>query len=215
MSGALHHRGLCQPDGRYAPAADEWYVEPAWVWRAAFRTIVPPAPVWDPCAGGGTVPDAARALGLPAVGTDLRDRGFPRVTGGVDLLADPDAAFATARRLCGGTAPGAVATNPPYGGGRQAAAVIAAALDLVPVVYALVPLPYLASRGRARLLWGPESRLSHVLVCSARPSMPPGELLHEGRIEARGGKEDFVVLVFGARRPPPVTITNLMPEDAG
>jgi hypothetical protein len=93
-------------------------------------------------------------------------------------------------------------------------AVIEAALDLVPVVYALLPLPYLASRGRAAWLWGPESRLSHVLVCSARPSMPPGHLLHEGRIHARGGKEDFAVLVWGAGRPP-ATITNLMPEGAG
>jgi hypothetical protein len=58
----------------YTRAANDWYIEPAWVADALFRQLTFAGSVHDPCAGAGTIVDAATRCGLKATGADVVDR---------------------------------------------------------------------------------------------------------------------------------------------
>ena len=53
----------------------DFYVEPAWCSERLFAVEPFAGPIWDPAAGSGTIPRAARAAGLSYFASDIADRG--------------------------------------------------------------------------------------------------------------------------------------------
>jgi hypothetical protein len=54
---------------------DDFYVEPAWCSERLFAVEPFAGLIWDPAAGSGTIPRAARAAGLSNFASDIADRG--------------------------------------------------------------------------------------------------------------------------------------------
>ena len=52
---------------------DDFYVEPAWCSARLFAVETFTGPIWDPAAGLGTIPRAARAAGLSNLASDIAD----------------------------------------------------------------------------------------------------------------------------------------------
>lgn len=169
-------------------AADSWYVEPPWVTRLLLQYIDRPRLVWDPCAGGGNVIAGCQAEGVPAVGSDLRQRYDvppPWFIGQRDFLAaDPPVLFADA-----------IISNPPYGGGVLLEAFIRRALSMGPALLAVYcEMRFLGGEGRALGLFR-DHPPSGVVTVSPRPNCPPGVFLQNGG-KAEGGSQDFCWLVW-------------------
>lgn len=170
----LRHR-----TGDYERHAEDWYVEPAWCWDVLFDRIAFYGTILDPACGGGTGLERSAAHGYLAIGSDIVDRGCGGQT--FDFLA-PDYPYRAENVVC----------NPPY---RLAAEFARKGLQIgAKRVALLVPLPFLASQGRYSLF--AESPVSHVVVLSKRPSMPPGGQ----EIAATGGKEDYCWVVWSRDR---------------
>ena len=180
----------------------DWYVEPSWCVDLLLDRLPDLSTVWDPACGAGTIPEACRARGICAVGSDIADRGYGRPD--VDFLPGPGGG----RAIPFGT-PYAIITNPPYG---KATDFIAEARRVARrIVAVLVRLDYLASqRRRALFVNHPPAR---VLVLSKRPSMPPGEQLASGAVQAKGGQHDFCWIVWDRRHDGPTQMEWLAPEE--
>jgi hypothetical protein len=167
----------------YKRVQHDYYVEPTWAVDLLFDAVDfgRLGPLHDPCAGRGTIVDAALKRGLQATGADIVDRADGRFPC-VDFLSDssiwPN-----------------VVSNPPY---RAAQEVLTHALDHVPdggVVALIVPVQFLASQGRTSLFTSGD--FASALVLSRRPSMPPGDLLDcFGEAARRNGSTDFLWTVF-------------------
>lgn len=183
----LRHR-----TGDYERHAEDWYVEPGWTWDVLFSRIKFDGSILDPACGRGTGLERSAAHGYEAFGSDIVNRGgsqhvcdflspvYPYRVDGVNVI-----------------------TNPPY---KRAAEFAWRALAKgAKRVALLVPLPFLASQGRYLLL--AEGPVSHVLVLSKRPSMPPGDI----EIAATGGKEDYCWVVWTRGHPDPPVILWGMP----
>lgn len=215
---AIHrHKGKYAARGEGGKDPLDWFVEEEWCADVVIDVINrwhgPVESLLDPCAGRGTIPSRARALGVDARGSDVADRGFADVEGRIDFL------------LPGAHPPNSVdwvVFNPPYWSGRGAALFLAPALATARIgVAMLVNLPYLA--GQDRYLLFRNTPLTDVVILSIRPSMPPGALLVSGAVEQRGGKEDYCWLVFrhGAKGPPDVPprthfeVPSALPEGKG
>lgn len=173
----------------YERAADEWYVEPRWCVEQLLDAIDFCGDwIWDPCCGGGTIPDAMRAKGHNFVlASDIVDRGYHRFDGVHDATAEGCPSFVKpGMRL-------SIATNPPF---KIAETLVRRWLPLVDRRLAILQsLQFLASRGRYRLFT--EFPPSEVLVLSQRPSMPPGHLISEmGDKAFKGGTTDFCWIVW-------------------
>ncbi|MBK3799464.1 hypothetical protein GAY33_09530 [Azospirillum brasilense] len=176
---AIHrHKG-----GEYEHDPHDWYVEEPWCTDVLLDAVPFTGTVIDPSCGSGRIVEACRRRGLDAVGSDLVDRGYPHCTPRIDFTlpgAWPRGSFDN------------VICNPPYYSGKGSVAFIDAALGVARHrVAALVPLPFLA--GQRRNPWFKGLPVSHVLVLSRRPSMPPGKLL--GTVAQKGGKEDYTWIV--------------------
>jgi len=130
----------------------------------------------------------ALAAGLPAVGSDLRDR-----TGAADwfvhrhnfLTSDADPVCAS------------VIMNPPYlekGQGSEPFIRKAMSFPSVQKIAAFVPSKFLWGGDRARDFWTklPPAR---VYLITPRPSCPPGPVIEAG-ISPGGGFEDFAWCVW-------------------
>jgi len=177
---------------------DEWYIEPEDCVEQLFQRHGSriKGKIWDPCAGRGTIPTVARRHGFLTFATDLRDRqalGIKGVSGGVDFLA-PNFTFfeIDARNFI---------FNPPFGRGNLARAFIRRALEAKPDFLAvLLPAPMMFGRASNELYVFTKPAFLHPLV--PRPSMPPGQLLVEGKVEATGGKEDYFWAVWIAGESP-------------
>lgn len=166
-------------------ASGEWYVETRQCVDQLLDRVPFPGISWDPACGMGTTVMAARARGYVVLASDLVDRGCPDSHFGLDFLNGSPILASVDNIFC----------NPPFGRGITAMAFLERALGLATNKVAMIlPLPYLASIRRNPFYQ--RAPLQQILVCSERPSMPPGELLVSGQIEAKGGTEDYMWLVF-------------------
>ncbi|MCQ8240546.1 hypothetical protein [Rhizosaccharibacter radicis] len=158
----------------YERAAADWYVEPRWCVDAMLDAEPPfSGLVWDPFAGSGTIPGRLRARGIPAIASDLHDRGCG--VSGSD--------FFTTR-----TAASSIVANPPYGRARE---VVDRGLSMTTDrVCLLLRLAFLEGQGRRA--WFPTSPLARVWVSSRRISMPPGD----SDIPATGGAIAYAWFVW-------------------
>lgn len=172
-------------DRLYERESNDWYIEPAFCWQRLFELVSFRGGLLDPAAGRGTSLEVARAFGYRAFGTDLVQRA-PAILGGFDFL-DPD------YRLMAPFWTPNIISNPPYN--EQTVPFIRQALRLASYrVAMLVQSPFLYSQGRYELFTS--TPVSHVIHFSRRPSMPPGDLLVDGLIKAKGGKEDYCIVVW-------------------
>ncbi len=172
---------------KWPKSPHEWYVEEPW----CSDLLIDALPHWaggtvlDPAAGAGLVVEAFRRRGFAAIGSDLIDRGYDHSWPAVDFMqpgAWPDKSFDY------------LAFNAPFYGGAGIRQFVRNALPVARKGIAiLAPLPFLAGQQRHR--WFKSLPVSLVLVMSARPSMPPGELLFAGEIRRKGGKEDYCWIV--------------------
>lgn len=166
----------------------DWYVEEAW----CNDLLIDAVPHWaggtvlDPACGSGLVVEAFRRRGFDAIGSDLVDRGYEHCWPGVDF-SQPGVWPARSFDY--------VASNFPYysGAGTRQFTLHGLAVARKGVAI-LAPVPFLASQ--ERYAWFKGLPVSLILIMSARPSMPPGELLQSGAVRQKGGKEDYCWIVF-------------------
>ena len=152
----------------------DFYVEPAWCSERLIAVEPFAGPIWDPAAGSGTIPRAARAAGLSNFASDIADRGSAQRQ---DFLTAP----APAETFN-------VVTNPPFGLARD---FVERALTLGAVKTAII-FPT-ARLNAAR--WLKPLPLAKIYLLTPRPSMPPGEVIARGE-KPGGGKTDFCWLVL-------------------
>jgi len=172
--------------GDYARAAQDWYVEPRWcVEQLADAVDFAGHVIWDPCAGGGTIPDTFTARGMRAYASDIVERRD-------DILLH-DATDTCAPIWLPPGVRLSVVTNPPF---KIAEAITRRMLALTDHrVCILQQLSFLASAARHRLFT--EFPPSDVLILSRRPSMPPGAMISEMGAKAfKGGTTDFCWIVW-------------------
>jgi hypothetical protein len=169
----------------------DFYVEPAWCSERLFAVEPFAGLIWDPAAGSGTIPRAARAAGLPNFASDIADHGCgPRQ----DFLtaSAPAEAFN-------------VVTNLPF---RSARAFVEQALTLGARKTAVI-FPT-ARLNAAR--WLEPLPLTKIYLLTPRPSMPPGEVIARGE-KPGGGKTDFCWLVFDRTHSGPPELLWLLRDD--
>jgi hypothetical protein len=173
--------------GDYARAAHDWYVGPRWcVEQLADAVDFAGHSIWDPCAGGGTIPNTFRDRGFTTYASDVVTRwdfgdGIHDATGECAPLFVPPGV-----RL-------SIVTNPPFKMAEQIARRMLALADHR--VCVLQQLSFLASAARYRLFT--EFPPSDVLILSRRPSMPPGAMIAEMGAKAfKGGTTDFCWIVW-------------------
>jgi hypothetical protein len=114
---------------------DDLYETPPVAIEALLRHERLPHRLWDPCCGPGNIVNALRAAGHEVIGSDLVDYGDPTH---FYRRKAPDG--------CEG-----VVMNPPF---KLAEEFIAHALDLSPLVIALLRLGFMESERRAPILEG-------------------------------------------------------------
>lgn len=173
----------------------EWFVEPTAATHFLLDRETFPGVIWDPCCGQGNILRVCDARGYGGlIGTDIVDRRDPAeepffAWGRRDFLEPPDD-----WRM---PDPTSVIMNPPYGGSKLAVAFIERAWSLpgVKKMAAFVNGKFLFSDRRAIGLFA-EMPPARVYPVRPRPSCPPGEKLRSGEVEAKGGVENFVWLVW-------------------
>jgi hypothetical protein len=165
---------------------EDWYIEPPWTVDLLLEHEDFTGDTWDPACGSGTIPEAFAQRDQFIFASDIVDRGCPGMTRR-DFLAT----LATTDDVRDLTVDNII-TNPPY---RLAEAFARRALDLArKKVAILVQAKFLFSQRRHVLFTThPPARLYFL---STRPSMPPGDLLQAGEIEAKGGKVDYLWVVW-------------------
>lgn len=175
----------------------DWFCEPRWLAEQIFDEISfgdPGAPdlIFDPCCGTGNILDVAKARGHPTIGGDIIDRHPKhRFNRGNILINQPIPSAPPGRSI-------SVVTNPPYSYEQDVAEkVIRRVLDVVPIRRAafILPIAFLAGQNRWRF-FARDLRPSHVLICSQRPTMPPGALIDEMPKPFDGGMADYCVIVY-------------------
>jgi hypothetical protein len=176
---------------------DNWYQEEAWTSQRLFAVERFEGRVIDPCAGSGTIVKNALDAGLRAEGYDLRYRGFPDVTEGVDFFRH--ALSSNMMRTDN------IVSNPPYGRWsrnkpegvvreRIEEEFLRLALELARHKVALF-LPTVWMTGAERGRWMETLPLYRVYNLAPRPSCPPGTWLAAGN-KAGNGTKDFSWFVF-------------------
>jgi len=181
--------GKARPRAR---ADRDWYIEPLEAVEALLLAERFSGRSYDPACGLGTIPSAFKGAGLECHGSDIVDRSafWPKY----DFLADGCLWWGVAN----------IVSNPPFNLARQ---FVDKALTIAShKVAMLLPLTFL--EGQARAAWLATTPLARVHVFSWRISMPPGELLTAGKVEAKGGKKCFAWFVWeiGWQGPPQVRL---------
>jgi hypothetical protein len=177
-------------------AANNWYRDPPWCSAQLFKREPFSEPVWDGCCGGGSIPESAKAAGLPTFASDLIDRGYGIAP--LDFLTEP-APIAP---------PFSVVTNPPHEkNSEQIFAQRAFELGAVKVVLLMQ-----TTKLHAAWRWLTSLHLARVYLLTPRPSMPPGELLKTG-MKPEGGRYDFSWAVFDPLHRGPPTLAWLKKRD--
>ena len=162
----------------------DWFIEPSWAVDLLLDNEPFTGSVWDPACGIGTIVRACQARGVDAHGSDIVDRGF----GAVRDFLDPQADFNDVENIV---------SNPPYG---RAASFAMKAFGIVKRKAAmLVQAKFLFSQRRHPIFteWPP----ARLYFLSTRPSMPPGAEFLAGTIAAKGGKLDYLWMVWDNSRP--------------
>ena len=137
----------------------DFYVEPAWCSERLFAVEPFAGLIWDPAAGSGPIPRAARTAGLSYIASDIADHGCGSRQDFL-LASAPAEAFN-------------LVTNPPFGLAR---AFVERALTLGAVKTAII-FPT-ARLNAAR--WLEPLPLAKIYLLQPRPSMPPGEIIARG-----------------------------------
>lgn len=139
--------------------------------------------VWDPMCGTGNIPEAVRATGCEALGTDIVDRGY----GDVMDFFKTDMVVPS------------IVSNPAYGVMRRFIdKALASTTDRVAV---LGRLAFLESQSRNA--WWQTVPLYRVYVSSRRLSMPPGS---DPSIKATGGTIAYAWFVLKHGHVGPATV---------
>jgi hypothetical protein len=175
----------------YERNALDLYIEPRWCFGALIDVLGAAdfaRGVYDPACGIGTIPVAAKALGLSSFGSDIIERPKlgPFQFGVRDFTAEPTGT---------GVWP-AVVMNPPF---QHAQAFIEKALRETKrggIVAALTPASFLYSQARHSFFRAPETE--RIIFLSKRPSMPDGDALLAGEVTRGGGKANYNWLIFRA-----------------
>jgi hypothetical protein len=162
---------------KWAREPNEHYVEEFWCSERLFAEEKFEGLVWDSCCGFGRIPDSAIKAGLPAMGTDLVDRGYRGFDGACDFFD------------CEATVARNIVCNPPFNIAAQFAA-HALVLDGIAKVAMIFPTARLNAAH-----WLRETPLMRVWLMTPRPSMPPGHTITAGE-KPGGGKMDFCWLVW-------------------
>jgi hypothetical protein len=157
---------------------EEHYIEEFWCSERLFAEEKFEGMVWDPCCGFGRIPDSAIKAGLPAIGTDIVDRGYREFKGACNFLT-----AVSGNNICN------IVCNPPFSIVNQFAT-HALALQGVQKVAMIFPTARLNAAH-----WLRETPLARVWLMTPRPSMPPGHVITRGE-KPGGGKSDFCWLVW-------------------
>lgn len=175
----------------------DFYIEPRWTVEVLLDAEKFNGPVWDPACGSGTIPTAVRDRGLICRASDAADRSFGPVH---DFLMNQPFAY---------TPVNSIITNPPYG---LAAQFVERALEHADEkVAVLVQSKFPYSQRRYDLFT--KHPVARLYFLSSRPSMPPGEKLLAGTVTAKGGKMDYLWIVFEhGHKGPPTTHWLRRPE---
>ena len=153
---------------------NEHYVEPEWCSRRLFEEEAFSGTIHDPACGFGNVVKSAKALDLPAFGTDLVDRG------GSEL--PPQNFFDVRTKVAN------IVTNPPFK--------IIENFTLHALSLALLKVAVVMPTARMNAAhWLRGTPLRRIWLMTPRPSMPPGSVIAAGE-KPGGGKVDFCWLVF-------------------
>jgi hypothetical protein len=158
-------------------AAHDLYVEPSWTSERLFEVETFPGPVWDPCAGTGTIPESACAAGLTCFASDIS-------TSGRDFLIEPALI----------PPPFSIVCNPPYALARE---IVERAIELGAVKIAIF---FPVARMNAAWRWLEPLPLARLHLLTPRPSVPPITAKKVG-----GGRVDFCWLVLDLRQKGPPT----------
>lgn len=176
----------------YARASKDWYIEPESLVHSIIDNERLIGTVLDPACGLGTIPRTCRSRGIEAYGSDISYRGYglPFVDFTDDKLGGK---FRWGLR---GTQIDNVFSNPPFKT-PLVYRLLDRALEIArhKVVF-ILPIHFLASQERKRLLFDGKTPLARIYICSTRPSMPPGHLYVTGEMERGGGKQDYAVFVW-------------------
>lgn len=182
---------------------DDYYIEPEAVSTRLFEMLdiqrfgMPrdATIILDPACGSGRIVRAARRAGYSALGTD-KVRRSAECYRTADFLTDTPP-----------QQPDWIVSNPPFAlcamrHPDKAPPFVAKALEVARYGAALLlPLPWLA--GATRSLWL-APRLTRLLVCTPRPSMPPGPLIEAGIMPGQGNA-DFAWFIFESDHTGPWT----------
>lgn len=164
----------------FAQEANGHYVEETWCDTRLFEEEPFTGNVVDPCCGFGRIPEAAKAAGYIAFGSDIVNRGYAERSPELDFLAVDGSAIANVDN---------VIMNPPFDRGRE---FIEQALKIAQrKVAAILPIRRLPAMGR----WIKGTPLFRVWLMTPRPSMPPGSYIKSGK-KVGGGTVDYCWCVF-------------------
>jgi hypothetical protein len=156
--------------------ANDLYVEPPWCSERLFAVETFPEPVWDPCAGTGTIVTSACAARLRYTASDIST--------GRDFLIEPALI----------PPPFSVVTNPPYAIARE---IVERALKLGATKVAFL---FPVARTNAAWRWLGSLPLARMYLLTPRPSVPPPTAKKVG-----GGRVDFCWLVLDVQHRGPPT----------
>ena len=182
----------------------DWYVEEPWVTHRLldFVELEPHVTYLDPACGLCHIPAALADRGFKAFGTDLfRRSSDSRFLGEHDFLGAQIHMLEALDAL-------SIVMNPPFSCQdgklvpKLAEKFVRRALGLAThKVAALLPLKWLASKGRYRLF--SENMPAGIYVLSERPSMPPGDKIAQlgPRCAYKRGKVDYVWILWDKNTP--------------
>ena len=169
---------------------EDWYTEPSWTVDLLLDAEPFAGFTWDPACGSGTIPKVCEARGLWTRGTDIAERPYGTQHDFLGTLAP----------LPWGNVDNIIC-NPPYG---VAEAFIRRALTIATAKVAMLvqsKFPYSQRRHALFTQWPP----ARMYFLSTRPSMPPGDKLIAGTVEAKGGKLDYMWLIWNSAHSGPTS----------
>lgn len=161
----------------YEREINDFYVEPTFCVEQLIAATTFRGTIHDPCCGCGTIPKAFQAAGFKTTACDIVDRGYGSTH---DFFKD--------ERIRDN-----MVFNPPFGK-LLPEQFILRALEKTRnngLIAAIVNIKFLASQRRRDRLYRIHPPLE-ILVCSDRPSMPPGGM----GIKATGGTQDYCWIIW-------------------
>jgi hypothetical protein len=161
----------------------DWYVDPEWCTELLLCVEDFAGLTVDPACGQGNIIKVCRAHGIDAVGSDIVDRGFEAPV--CDFLSDISP-YSGDEKVFN------IICNPPYD--RAEEFIYEASMLAHDKIAMLVQEKFVYSQKRYELFT--QTPLARLWFFSTRPSMPPGELLARGEIEAKGGSVNYLWMVW-------------------